>query len=261
MAIPASMTAERVLSVHHWNDTLFSFSCTRDPGLRFINGQFVMIGLEVDGKPLMRAYSVASSNYEENLEFYSIKVQDGPLTSRLQHLKEGDTVLISRKPTGTLVQDNLLPGKRLYLLSTGTGLAPFMSIIKDPDIYERYEKVVLTHGVRWVSELGYHDYIEKELPQNEFFGDMVREKLVYYPTVTREPFRNQGRLTDLIASGKLCHDLGLPQLNPAEDRVLICGSPSMLHDLCVMLDGMGFRESPRMGEPADYAIERAFVEK
>ena len=261
MAIPASMTAERVLSVHHWNDTLFSFSCTRDPGLRFINGQFVMIGLEVDGKPLMRAYSVASSNYEENLEFYSIKVQDGPLTSRLQHLKEGDTVLISRKPTGTLVQDNLLPGKRLYLLSTGTGLAPFMSIIKDPDIYERYEKVVLTHGVRWVSELGYHDYIEKELPQNELFGDMVREKLVYYPTETREPFRNQGRLTDLNASGKLSHDLGLPQLNPAEDRVLICGSPSMLHDLCVMLDGMGFRESPRMGEPADYAIERAFVEK
>ena len=262
MASPSSnMTAERVLSVHHWNDTLFTFTCTRDEGLRFINGQFVMIGLEVNGKPLMRAYSIASANYTENLEFFSIKVQDGPLTSRLQHLKVGDTVLISKKPTGTLVQDNLLPGKNLYLLSTGTGLAPFMSIIQDPDVYERYEKVILTHGVRWKNELAYEKFITEELPNNEFFGDVVREKLIYYPTVTREPFRNQGRLTDLLTSGKLCADIGLPQLDPLNDRVLICGSPSMLHDLCVILNKMGFEESPRMGEPGDYAIERAFVEK
>ena len=257
----ANMTAERVLSVHHWNDTLFSFTCTRDEGLRFINGQFVMIGLEVDGKPLMRAYSIVSSNYEEHLEFYSIKVQDGPLTSRLQHLQVGDTVLISKKPTGTLVQDNLLPGKNLYLLSTGTGLAPFMSIIKDPEVYERYEKVVLTHGVRWLGELGYHDYILNELPNNEYFGDIVREKLIYYPTVTREPFRNQGRLTDLITNGKLCADIGLPQLNPENDRVLICGRPRLLNRLCDLLNRPGVKETPRMGDPADYAIERAFVEK
>lgn len=257
----ALLTSERVLSVHHWNDTLFSFTTTRDPGLRFINGQFVMIGLEVEGRPLIRAYSIVSANWEENLEFLSIKVQNGPLTSRLQHLKVGDEVIVSGKPTGTLVQDNLLPGKHLYLLSTGTGLAPFMSIIKDPEIYERYDKIVLVHGVRWVSELAYEQFISEELPNNEFFGEAVREKLIYYPTVTREPFRNQGRLTDLINSGKLATDIGLPQLDPAHDRVLLCGSPNMLHDSCEILDGLGFKESPRMGEPGDYAIERAFVEK
>ncbi|HJU50635.1 MAG TPA: ferredoxin--NADP reductase, partial [Pseudogulbenkiania sp.] len=179
----ATLTSEKVLSVHHWNDTLFSFTCTRDPGLRFINGQFVMIGLEVNGKPLIRAYSVASANWEEHLEFYSIKVPNGPLTSRLQSIKPGDNVVISGKPTGTLVQDNLLPGaKNLYLLSTGTGLAPFMSIIKDPEVYDRYEKIVLIHGVRWVSELGYYDYITKELPEHEYLGELVKEKLIYYPT-------------------------------------------------------------------------------
>ena len=170
----AAFNSERVLSVHHWNDTLFSFKTTRDPALRFHNGHFVMIGLEVNGKPLLRAYSIASANYEENLEFLSIKVQDGPLTFGLQHLKEGDTILVSRKPVGTLVADDLKPGKNLYLFGTGTGLAPFMSIIKDPDIYERFDKVVLMHGVRYVSELAYADYIENELPNNEFFGDIVR---------------------------------------------------------------------------------------
>jgi ferredoxin--NADP+ reductase len=254
-------TVEKVLEVHHWNDTLFSFKCTRQPGLRFINGQFVMIGLMVDGKPLMRAYSIVSANYEDHLEFFSIKVQDGPLTSRLQHLKVGDDVLVGDKCTGTLVQDNLLPGKRLYLFSTGTGLAPFMSIIKDHEVYERYEKVILVHGVRWVSELAYEEFITNELPQNEYFGEDVQQKLIYYPTVTRDPYRNTGRLTDLLVSGKLCQDIGMPQLNPAEDRGLICGSPSMLKDLCDILDGMGFKESPRMGDPGDYAIERAFVEK
>ncbi|OZI41231.1 ferredoxin--NADP(+) reductase [Bordetella genomosp. 5] len=257
----AAFNTERVLSVRHWNDTLFSFTCTRDAALRFHNGHFVMIGLEVEGKPLMRAYSIASANYEENLEFFSIKVQDGPLTSRLQHLKEGDTILVSRKPVGTLVADDLRPGKNLYLFGTGTGLAPFMSIIKDPEIYDRYEKVVLLHGVRWVSELAYADFIERELPQNEFFGDVVREKLIYYPTVTREPFRNQGRITDLVENGKLFEDIGLPPLDPAVDRAMICGSPHMLADIRDMLDKRGFEVSPGVGEPGDYVFERAFVEK
>jgi ferredoxin--NADP+ reductase len=257
----ATLTTERVLSTHHWNDTLFSFTTTRNPGLRFINGQFVMIGLEVNGRPLIRAYSLVSANWEENLEFLSIKVPDGPLTSRLQHLEIGDQVIVSGKPTGTLIQDNLLPGKHLYLLSTGTGLAPFMSIIKDPEIYDRYEKIILIHGVRWISELAYEDFITNELPQNEFFGETVREKLIYYPTVTREPYRNQGRLTNLITSGKLAADIGLPQLNPETDRVLMCGSPSMLSDTTEILETLGFRESPRMGEPGHFAIERAFVEK
>lgn len=258
----AAFYNERVLSVHHWNDTLFSFRTTRDPALRFHNGHFVMIGLEVEGKPLLRAYSIASANYEEHLEFFSIKVQNGPLTSRLQHLQPGDTLLVSKKPVGTLVADDLRPnGRNLYLFGTGTGLAPFMSIIKDPEVYERFEKVVLLHGVRWVSELAYADYIEKELPENEFFGDVVREKLIYYPTVTREPFRNQGRVTEVVENGKLFETIGLPPLDPAVDRAMICGSPSMLQDVSAMLDSRGFVISPGVGQPGDYVVERAFVEK
>ncbi|AJE20662.1 ferredoxin--NADP reductase [Azotobacter chroococcum] len=257
----SNLNVERVLSVHHWNDTLFSFKTTRNPGLRFENGQFVMIGLEAEGRPLMRAYSIASPNYEEHLEFFSIKVQNGPLTSRLQHLKEGDQLMVSRKPTGTLVTGDLLPGKHLYMLSTGTGLAPFMSLIQDPEVYERFEKVVLIHGVRQVSELAYQQFITEHLPQNEYFGDAVREKLIYYPTVTRESYRNQGRLTDLMRSGKLFEDIGLPPLNPQDDRAMICGSPSMLDESCDVLDSFGLKISPRMGEPGDYLIERAFVEK
>ena len=257
----SNLNVERVLSVHHWNDTLFSFKTTRDPGLRFENGQFVMIGLEVEGRPLMRAYSIASPNYEEQLEFFSIKVENGPLTSRLQHLKEGDSIMVSKKPTGTLVLDDLRPGKHLYLLSTGTGLAPFMSVIQDPETYERFEKVVLVHGVRYVSEVAYEAFITQQLPQNEYFGDAVRDKLIYYPTVTREAFRNQGRLTDLMRSGKLFADIGLPPINPEDDRAMICGSPSMLEDTSRVLDSFGLRVSPRMGEPGDYLIERAFVEK
>ncbi|ANQ84448.1 ferredoxin--NADP reductase [Azoarcus olearius] len=257
----SNLNEERVLSVHHWNDSLFSFRTTRNPGLRFENGQFVMIGLEVDGRPLTRAYSIASPNYEEHLEFFSIKVPDGPLTSRLQHLREGDPIVISKKPTGTLVLHDLNPGKHLYLLSTGTGLAPFMSVIQDPETYERFEKVVLIHGVRYVSELAYTDFLTRHLPDNEFFGDAVREKLIYYPTVTREPFRNQGRLTALLDSGKLNADIGLPPLDPATDRAMICGSPAMLQDCCDLLDSRGFKISPRIGEPGDYVIERAFVEK
>lgn len=257
----AAFNTEQVLSVRHWNDTLFSFTTTRDPGLRFHNGHFVMLGLEVDGKPLMRAYSIASANYEENLEFLSIKVPDGPLTSRLQHLKEGDAVLVSKKPVGTLVIDDLKPGKRLYLFATGTGLAPFMSIIKDPDIYERFEKVVLVHGVRFKSELAYSDFIETELPNNEYFGDVVRDKLIYYPTVTREPFRNQGRITHVVESGKLFEDTGLPPLDPAVDRAMLCGSPHMLADISAMLNARGFVVSAGVGQPGDYVIERAFVDK
>ena len=257
----SNLNVERVLSVHHWNETLFSFKTTRDPGLRFENGQFVMIGLEVEGRPLMRAYSIASPNYEEQLEFFSIKVENGPLTSRLQHLKEGDSIMVSKKPTGTLVLDDLRPGKHLYLLSTGTGLAPFMSVIQDPETYERFEKVVLVHGVRYVSEVAYEAFITQQLPQNEYFGDAVRDKLIYYPTVTREPFRNQGRLTDLMRSGKLFADIGLPPINPEDDRAMICGSPSMLEDTSRVLDSFGLRVSPRMGDPGDYLIERAFVEK
>lgn len=254
-------STERVLSVHHWNDTLFSFKTTRDPGLRFENGQFVMIGLEVDGRPLARAYSIASPNYEEHLEFFSIKVPDGPLTSRLQHLKVGDDLLVSRKPTGTLVIADLKPAKNLYLLSTGTGLAPFMSLIQDIEVYDRFEKVVLIHGVRHVNELAYADFIEKELPNNEFFGEEVRNKLIYYPTVTRDEFRHQGRLTDLINSGKLFEDIGLPPLNPVNDKAMICGSPQMLKDSEELLDSRGFIVSARVGDPGDYVIERAFVDK
>lgn len=256
----AALNRETVLSVHHWNDTLFSFTTTRDRGMRFKNGHFVMIGLEVEGRPLLRAYSVVSPNHEEHLEFYSIKVPNGPLTSRLQHLKPGDEILVGSKPTGTLVTTTLRPGKRLYLLSTGTGLAPFMSIIRDPETYEAYDHIILAHGVRVTSELGYAEYIKNELPQHEYLGDLVRDKLRYYPTVTREDFENQGRLTDLLRSGKLCQDLGFPDLNPAEDRVMICGNPSMLDELVVELQARGFEEGSTH-EPGDYTIERAFVER
>ncbi|MFL1482536.1 ferredoxin--NADP reductase [Marinobacter sp. LN3S78] len=257
----AALGKESVISVHHWNDTLFSFRTTRDQSLRFENGHFVMIGLPVDGKPLLRAYSIASANHDEYLEFLSIKVPDGPLTSRLQHLKEGDDLFISRKPVGTLVMHDLNPGKNLYLFGTGTGLAPFMSIIRDPEAYDRFEKVILVHCVREVSELAYHDYLTKELPNHEFLGEYIREGLVYYPTVTREPFRNQGRITTLIENGKLAEDLGLPQLNPETDRAMLCGSPAMLDSMASMLDSLGFKGSPQQGEPGDYVIERAFVEK
>ncbi len=257
----AAFNTEQVLSVHHWNDTLFSFTTTRDAAFRFHNGHFVMIGLEINGKPLMRAYSIVSANYEETLEFLSIKVPDGPLTSKLQHLQEGDSVLISKKPVGTLVVDDLKPGKNLYLFATGTGLAPFMSIIKDPEVYERFDKIILMHGVRFISELAYSDFIQNELPANEYFGEEVAQKLIYYPTVTREAFRNQGRITHMVETGKVFQDTGLPELNPETDRAMICGSPLMLADISAMLDKRGFKVSKGVGQQGDYVIERAFVEK
>ncbi|HUP91394.1 MAG TPA: ferredoxin--NADP reductase [Solimonas sp.] len=259
-----AFATERVLDVKHWNDSLFSFRTTRDASLRFENGHFVMIGLPpgADGKkPPMRAYSIASANYEEHLEFFSIKVPDGPLTSRLQQLRPGDDVIVSRKPTGTLLLQDLKPGQHLYLLATGTGLAPFLSIVRDPETYARFGKVVLVHGVRQVSDLAYHDYLAHELPDHELLGEMVRSQLVYYPTATREPFRYNGRLTGLLESGKLCADLGLPPLDPARDRAMLCGSPSMLADTRALLDARSFTASPHIGVPGDYVFERAFVER
>jgi ferredoxin/flavodoxin---NADP+ reductase len=257
----AAFETEHVLSVHHWNDTLFSFTTTRRASLRFESGHFVMIGLQVEGKPLLRAYSVASAAYEEHLEFLSIKVPDGPLTSRLQHLKVGDPVLVGNKPTGTLVLPDLRPGRSVFLFATGTGLAPFMSLIRDAELYEKFERVVLVHGVRFASELAYAQYIQEELPHHELVGNEVRHQLLYYPTVTREAFRHQGRITGLVETGALCKALDLPPLDPAQDRALICGGPDMLRDLRSALDKLGFRISPGVGEPGDYAIERAFAEK
>lgn len=256
----AALNEEHVLSVTHWTDRLFSFTTTRSPTFRFDNGQFTMIGLKVDGKPLLRAYSMASANYEETLAFYSIKVQDGPLTSRLQHIKEGDTILVGEKATGTLVQHALLPGKTLYLFGTGTGLAPFVSVIKDPEAYERFEKVVLVHGCREVRELGYGEEIVAELMDNELMGELARDQLLYYPTVTREPFRHRGRITELVENGKLFEDLGLQPLSPEVDRVMLCGSPPMLADCTRMLEERGFKEGSN-ADPGDYVIEKAFVER
>ena len=256
----SAFNEERVLSVHHWTDRLFTFKTTRDQSLRFSNGHFTMIGLRVDGKPLLRAYSIVSANYEDHLEFLSIKVPEGPLTSRLQHIKVGDSIIVGRKPTGTLLIDYLLPGKRLFLLSTGTGLAPFMSIVRDPATYEKFEQIILVHGVRKKDELAYHDLLVEHLPAHEFLGDLVTSQLRYYPTVTREAYRNMGRVTDLLETGKMFEDLNIPALDSAEDRVMICGSPGMLRDLKQILESRGFAEG-NTSRPGDFVIERAFAEQ
>ncbi|MDE2408502.1 MAG: ferredoxin--NADP reductase [Xanthomonadaceae bacterium] len=262
---------ETVLDVRHWTDAYFSFTLTRDDGFRFDNGQFVMLGLEVeqaDGsrKPLLRAYSIASANWEEQLEFFSIKVQNGPLTSRLQHIRPGDTVLLGRKPTGTLLISDLHPGRNLYLLATGTGLAPWLSVIKDPDTYERFERVILCHGVRGAEDLAYRDYIERELPNHDLLGETLQNRLLYYPTVSREEFEykgrdQRGRITDHLDQGRIAAALGIEVLDPAHDRAMICGSPQMLADFRGILDARGFTASPRIGTAGEYVFERAFVEK
>ena len=254
------LNAETVLGVHHWTDRLFSFTTTRDQSLRFENGQFAMIGLELEGRPLLRAYSIASANYEEQLEFLSISVPNGPLTSQLCKVRPGDVVLVGRKPTGTLLVDNLRPGRNLFLLATGTGLAPFMALIKDPAVYERFDRVILAHGVRVSGELAYANHIRHELPQHEFLGEEVAAKLLYYPTVTREEFETTGRLTDLIETGKMFADLGIEPLDPEHDRVMICGSEAMLADLEAMLERRGFDEGNNAA-PGAYVVEKAFAQK
>lgn len=265
VAAPAASKArgaflvERVTWVQHWTDQLFSFRTTRDPGFRFQSGQFVMVGLEVDGKPLVRAYSIASPSWHDELEFYSIKVPDGPLTSRLQKIQVGDELLIGKKPTGTLVLDGLKPGKRLYMLGAGTGLAPWLSLARDPEVYERFDEVIVTHTVRNVADLNYRELFETELKQDEILGELIGDKLRYYPTVTREPFKTQGRITDLIASGKIFEDLGVPPLDSAVDRLMLCGGPSVLADLKTLLVERGYEEGS-LAKPGDFVLERAFVE-
>ncbi|TCT05142.1 ferredoxin--NADP reductase [Aquabacter spiritensis] len=256
----SNIAQETVLDVHHWTDRLFSFTATRDTAFRFKSGQFTMIGLEVAGKPLLRAYSLASATHEDRLEFFSIKVPDGPLTSRLQALKAGDPILVGRRPTGTLLLDNLKPGKRLYLLSTGTGLAPFVSIIKDPETYERFERVILVHGCREVAELAYGEAVVADVRDHEFLGDYAGAQLLHYPTVTREPFRNRGRITDLMASGQMVADLGLPAIDAAHDRVMLCGSPQMIADVRTFLEAHAFEEGAGH-RPNHFVVEKAFAER
>ena len=256
----SNLNEERVLDVRHWTDTLFSFRTTRNPSFRFRSGEFTMIGLEIEGKPLLRAYSMASANYDEELEFFSIKVPDGPLTSRLQKIQKGDAILVGHKATGTLVLANLLPARRLLLIGTGTGLAPFVSIIKDFETYEQFEQIVLIHGCRFVAELAYGEAIVKSLVEDEFLGELARERLTYFPTVTREPFVNRGRITDLIRSGTLFSEIGQPALSIEQDRIMLCGSPQMIEEMRGMLAGMSFVEGSN-AEPAHFVVERAFVEK
>lgn len=255
----SALRNEIVRSVHHWTEELFSFRTSRDKGFRFASGQFTMIGLRIDGKPLLRAYSIASAHYDDELEFFSIKVPDGKLTSRLKDLAPGDQVLVGAKATGTLLLDSLTPGRNLYLLGTGTGLAPFLSIVRDPEVYERFEKVILVHGCRQVRDLAYRSTLADELPADEILGDLVRDKLVYYPTITREPFRNRGRISDLIANGTLARDVGLPPIGKEHDRFMLCGSVQMLADLRTLLGGAGLSEGS-MTTPGEFVVEKAFVE-
>jgi len=259
-AIPAAYFGEKVTHVHHWTDRLFSFRCTRDPALRFRAGEFTMIGLMVNAKPLVRAYSVVSAPWQEELEFLSIKVPDGPLTSRLQHITQGDTVLIGRKPVGTLVLDNLEPGENLYLVATGTGLAPFLSLIREPETYDRFARVIVCHTVRQVAELAYRDFITRDLPADELLGELIAGKLFYNPSVTREPFANQARITTQIEAGTLGAAFGLPPLDPKRDRVMICGSEALNADMKALLEARGFTEGAN-NRPASYVVEKAFVTK
>jgi ferredoxin--NADP+ reductase len=255
----SALRDETVLSVHHWTDELFSFRMTRDKGFRFASGQFTMIGLRIKGKPLLRAYSIASAHYDEALEFFSIKVPDGRLTSRLKNLAPGDPVLVGAKATGTLLLDSLTPGRNLYLLGTGTGLAPFLSIVRDPEVYERFGKVILVHGCRHVRDLAYRSTLADALPADEILGDAVRDRLVYYPTVTREPFKYRGRISHLIENGTLARDVGLLPIARETDRFMLCGSVQMLTDLRTILQGAGFSEGSTTA-PGEFVVEKAFVE-
>ncbi|WP_420549077.1 ferredoxin--NADP reductase [Curvivirga sp.] len=257
--LPKSVTAETVLDVKHWTDRLFSFSITRPGSFRFRSGEFIMIGLMVNGKPLLRAYSVASPSWDEKLDFYSIKVEDGPLTSRLQHIKPGDKILLGKKPTGTLVVDALLPGKRLYMLSTGTGIAPFASLIRDPEVYEKFDQVILTHTCREVAELEYGKQLVKDVMDDPLIGEMAQEKLVHYTSATREDYPVKGRITELVESGKLFEDLGVPKFDPEIDRIMICGSTDMLKSCKQMSLDHGFHEGSNAA-PSQFVIEKAFAD-
>jgi len=259
----AAYHVETVLWVKHWTDQLFSFAITRPASLRFRSGEFVMIGLppaEGETRPVVRAYSVASPGFADDLEFLSIKVQDGPLTSRLQHIQPGDRVLLGKKPTGTLVLDALKPGKRLFLFGTGTGLAPFLSVARDPDAYARFGQVIVAHGVREIAELAYRDLFTAGIFEDPLVGEEAKAQLVYYPTVTREAFVHQGRFTDLIASGQLFRDLGLAEekFNPVEDRIMLCGSMPFIKDMAALIESHGLKEGSN-AEPGDFVLERAFV--
>ena len=256
----ATYTTEHVVEVRHWSDKLFSFVTTRGTGLRFENGQFIMLGMEIHGRKTVRAYSIASANYEECLEFYSIKVPHGLLTSRLQHIERGTPILISSKPTGTLVLRDVRPGKRLFMLATGTGVAPFLSIAKDPETYERFEQVILVRGARTVADLAYGDAAVQRLRADPYLGDVVARQLLDYPAATRQPFRHRGRVTSLVESGRIFHDLAIPGLDAGADRVMICGNMRMLSDASRLLESRRFTPSPQIGVPGDCVIERAFVE-
>ena len=253
---------ETVLWVKHWTKHLFSFAITRPPSFRFRSGEFVMIGLPGlnGGKPVLRAYSIASPSFAEELEFFSIKVEDGPLTSRLQQIKPGDQVLLGKKPTGTLVLDALKPGKRLFLFGTGTGLAPFLSVARDPEAYAAFEQIIVLHGVRQVEELAYRDLFTRDLLQDEFLGEEATKQLVYLPSVTREPFERQGRLTTLVETGRLFDDLGIEarQFDARYDRIMLCGSMAMIKDTAALLESHGLKEGSN-AEPGDFVLERAFV--
>ena len=251
---------EKTLSVHHWTDSLFSFTTTRSPGFRFLSGQFTMLGLNIGTKPLLRAYSMVSPHYSDRLEFFSIKIDGGPLTSRLKDLKAGDEILVGSKTTGTLIIDNVLPGKRLYLLSTGTGLAPFLSLIRDPDIYERFDHIIMVHCCRFINDLAYDQLLSNDLRQDEYIGEYADKQLIYYPTVTREPFRNNGRIDEIIFSGRLFSDIAMPPINHNDDRFMLCGNPSMLKSIATILRGQNYIEGHH-GVPGHFVIEKAFVDK
>jgi len=258
---PNAPTEEKVLEVEHHSDRLFSFSITRPPSFRFRSGEFVMIGLpaeEGQKRPVMRAYSIASPSWDEKIEFYSIKVPDGPLTSRLQKIENGDTVLLSKKPVGTLVLDALLPGKRLYMFSTGTGIAPFASLIRDPETYERYDEVILTHTCRQKAELSYGLRLVEECKNDPLVGEMMDGKLLHITSLTREDYPLKGRITTLIETGKLFEEAGVPKMNPETDRVMICGSMDMINDTKEICESFGLREGSN-SQPAELVVEKAFV--
>jgi ferredoxin/flavodoxin---NADP+ reductase len=257
---PTLPDAQVVTSVRHYTDRLFAFRCTRPQSLRFRSGEFVMIGLMGEnGKPLLRAYSIASPAWDEELEFYSIKVPDGPLTSRLQHIQPGEQIILRPKPVGTLVLDALLPGKRLWMLATGTGIAPFASLLREPETWEKYEQVIVMHTCRELAELTYGRELIEALPDDPLIGELVGDKLRYYPATTREASPIMGRVTDNLSSGKVFADLGIPPLDPAHDRAMVCGSLAFNLDIKKILEDAGLREGAN-SNPAEYVVEKAFVE-